>query len=349
MPFPDPTMKTHPAVQAYAAAHRAAKLAPWTFEMGPPAPKSAVIRVLACGVCHSDIHMIDNDWACSSYPLVPGHEVVGIVESVGAEVTHLRPGDRVGVGWQRGSCGECPDCRRGEEPLCDGHKGLIVGHHGGFAEYVEVGAHFAFPLPVGVSTNDAGPLMCGGITVYSGLRHAGMPGITPVGTPRPRIGVIGIGGLGHMAVRFAAAMGGEVTAFTSSPDKETEAREHGAHEVIVTGRATKPKHPLDIILCTASGPVELDPYVDALASDGTLCIVGAGQERISLPFSPLLQKRRRVMASPIGGSVMMREMLDTAAKLGVRPHTEIFPMDEVNTAIAKVRANTIRYRAVLVR
>ncbi len=335
-------------VPAFAAEHRGAPLKPWDYAMPPPAPDAVVVRVLACGVCHSDIHMIDNDWACSAYPLVPGHEVVGLVEAVGAAVTHLRVGDRVGVGWQRGCCGACDDCRRGEEPLCDRHDALIVRHHGGFAEFVEVGARFAFPLPTAVATNDAGPLMCGGITVYSGMRHAGLPAPRDTEARRPRIGVVGVGGLGHLAIRFAAAMGCEVTAFTHSPNKEREAAALGAKEVIVNHHRA-PAKPLDIILCTASGPVNCDPFLDALASDGTLCFVGVGQDRLSLPFSPLLQKRRRVMASPIGGSVMMREMLDTAARLGVRPQIEVFPMAEANAALAKVRANTIRYRAVLVR
>ena len=304
-----------------------------------------IIRVLACGLCHSDLHMIDNDWRCSEYPLVPGHEVVGIVEETGSQVAHLRPGDRVGVGWQRASCGVCDDCVRGEESLCDRHDALIVGHHGGFAEFVEVDARFAFPLPQGVATNDAGPLLCGGITVYSALRHAGL-------RPGSRVGVIGLGGLGHLAVKFASALGSSVTVFTGSASKHADAARFGAKETLLLSRGEPeraPATPLDILLDTTSGDFPLDHLVRTLASDGTLCLVGAARARLDLPLHALLEKRRRVMASPIGGTVMIREMLRVADALGVRPETELFPMADANLALDRLRANAVRYRAVLTR
>lgn len=332
-------------VHAFAAKEPKAPLAPFDFDLATPASGGVVVRVLSCGVCHSDLHMLDNDWACTTYPFVPGHEVVGVVEEVGAGVTHLRKGDRVGVGWQRSSCGCCDDCVRGEESLCEDNRGLIVGHHGGFADFVEVDARFAFKLPDGIDTNDAGPLLCGGITVYSALRHAGIG-------PGKRVGVIGLGGLGHLAVRFAAALGCRTTVFTTTPEKVAEAGEHGAHEAIVardTDWEREPASKLDIILNTASGPVKFDRYVNALDSDGTLSLVGVGAGKVVVPFGALMAKRRRVMASPIGGTVLIREMLRVADTLGVRPQTELFPMSEANAAFDKLRANKVRYRAVLTR
>ena len=172
-----------------------------------------LLKVESCGLCHSDIHVMDNDWGGPTYPVVPGHEAVGTVVEVGPLVSHLTPGDRVGVGWQSGACLHCRDCLRGNAQMCEvDNRATILHQYGGFGDHMTVDSHFAFPIPDGLPSEAAGPLLCGGITVYSGLRHAGMTG-------GQEIGVIGIGGLGHLAVQFAAKLGNRVTVFTSSPDK----------------------------------------------------------------------------------------------------------------------------------
>lgn len=331
-------------VHAWAAKHRGAALEPLCYELGPPEGHDCTVKVRTCGICHSDLHMVDDDWGMTRFPLVPGHEVLGEVVEVGPMVRHLRVGDRVGVGWQAGACMHCRDCLRGEENLCDHTRGLIVGHHGGFADFVQADARFCFPIPEGVGDDVAGPLLCGGVTVFSALRHAGMGS-------GMRIGVIGVGGLGHMAVMFASRLGNHVTAFTTSEDKAAFASELGAAEVIVVPRGKEPpapKRPLDVVVNTVPAPLDWASYLGMLGSDGTLCFVAAPVDRpIAVPFFPMLSKRRRIMASPIGGRSVMREMLETAALFGVRPHIETFPMARVNDALEHVRSNKVRYRAVL--
>lgn len=303
-----------------------------------------VIQVTHCGLCHSDVHMIDNDWGMSNYPIVPGHEVVGEVVEVGSQIHHLKKGQRVGVGWQRSACLQCDDCVAGNENLCDDNESLIGDGFGGFADHVVVDGRFAFRLPDGVESRHAGPLMCGGITVYSGLRHAGM-------SSGQRIGVIGIGGLGHMGVQFARQLGNEVVAFTTSPDKFDEAERYGAHEAVNVKEDgafdSLERKPLDIILSTVPAKIDIEPYLNLLSSDGTMCFVGVPDEPLELPIFPLLLKRRRIMASPIGGRGIMRDMLRTCDRFGVAPVIEEFAMSEVNDAIQKVRDNSVRYRAVL--
>jgi len=330
-------------VNAYAALEHGQPLVAWNYDTPDLKPHEVLLRVLACGLCHSDLHMIDNDWKSSAYPLVPGHEVVGEVLQKGNALTHLRPGQRVGVGWQRSSCLHCEDCLRGNENLCNDHTGLITHGHGGFASHVVADGRFCFPLEDALPTEFAGPLMCGGITVYSGLRHAGM-------TSGQRIGIIGVGGLGHLAVQFASKLGNTVTVFTTSDEKAHHAARLGAHESIIVRRgslAHPPKKPLDIILSTVPTSIPCELYLNLLAADGTLCFVGIPNEPVVIPLTPMLTKRRRVMASPIGGRAMMHAMLDVAARFAIQPTIERFPMSELNTAIAKLRRNSVRYRAVL--
>jgi uncharacterized zinc-type alcohol dehydrogenase-like protein len=328
--------------QAWAAKDVGNPLEPWSYEMGDPGSREVVIRVVTCGICHSDLHAIDNDWQMSEYPLVPGHEVVGVVEEVGSEVTHLRTGQRVGVGWLQNACLHCHECLHGNENLCSEGEALIFDGYGGFADYVKVDSHFAFPLPDGISDESAGPLLCGGITVFSGLREAGM-------TSGQRIGVIGVGGLGHMAVQFASKLGNRVTVFTTSDDKARFASELGAHEAIVVDGRTPPKleSRFDIILSTAPADLDWNAYLQLLASDGTLNFVGVPPSNVEFPIFSLLPKRRRVMASPTGGRADIVDMLKVANDFEIAPVTETFPMKEVNRAIEKVRKNQVRYRAVV--
>lgn len=330
-------------IEGLAAKQSGAALEPYTFEVEQPRGFECIIKVLACGICHSDIHMMNNDWGMSKYPLVPGHEVVGEVVEIGPEVTHLKKGDRVGVGWQRTSCLYCRDCLRGNENLCDRNEGLIVTGPGGFANYLAADSRFAFPIPAGIKTTAAGPLLCGGITVYSALRYAGMgSGL--------EIGIVGVGGLGHLAVQFASKLGNRVTVFTTSQDKADFASNLGAKEAIVVKKGEKPpapSRPLNILLSTVPSTLDWGAYVEFLDSDGTFSIVGVPEEPLNVPLFSLLAKRRRIMSSPIGGRAMIMEMLSVAAEFGIEPMVEVFPLEAANEAIEKVRNNQVRYRAVL--
>jgi uncharacterized zinc-type alcohol dehydrogenase-like protein len=330
-------------VDAWAAKEQGARLTPWSFDIEEVGPVDVVVEVTACGICYSDVHMIDNDWASSTYPLVAGHEVVGTVVETGAAVRHLAKGDRVGIGWQGSACLACPDCMRGEENLCDRHEGLIVTGHGGFASHVKVHGHFAFLLPDGVSSRSGGPLLCGGVTVYSALRAAGM------GSGQ-RIGVIGVGGLGHMAVMFASRLGNQVTVFTSSDDKAEMATSLGATDAVVLPAGVSPRAPtrrLDLLLSTVPASLDWPAYLEWLDSDGTMVLVAGSSEPVSFPFWSLLGKRRRIMGSPIGGRAVMAEMLDVADRYGIEPMVEVFSSERINEALDRVRSNKVRYRAVI--
>ncbi len=334
-------MKVH-ALAAFAPGEA---LRPFEYELGTPLGYDCLIRVDACGLCHSDIHVLDNDWGGPTYPMVPGHEAVGTVMETGPLAAHVSVGDRVGVGWQSGACFGCRDCRRGNAQMCDvDQRATIIHQYGGFGDYMSVDARFAFPIPPGIASQEAGPLLCGGITVYSGLRHAGMTG-------GQEIGVIGVGGLGHLAVQFAAKMGCRVTVFTSSPDKAEFAAQLGASEAIVVGRDgaefQKPSRPLDIILDTVAAAKDYNAYLNCLASDGVFNLVGVPNEPLSLSVFAFQDKRRRIMGSPIGSPAEIGEMLMLAERYSVRPLVETFPFACANQAIQRVRDNLVRYRAVL--
>ena len=328
-------------IQAFAAEEKGEVLKPYSYEGKVDSPMDCLIEVETCGVCHSDIHMIDNHWRISRYPLVPGHEVVGRIIETGKFVGHLKVGDRVGVGWQSGACLECEDCIHGNENLCDQSKSTIVNGKGGFAESLIVDSRFAFKIPEKLSSTSASPLLCGGITVYSALKYAGMK-------PGGHVGIIGIGGLGHMAVQFASKLGNTVTVFTTSSDKAEFAEKMGAKEIFINPtNKNKVKRKLDIILNTTHTDLNWEYYLKQLNSDGTLSFVGVPPSPLSIPVGSLLGKRKRVMASPIGGRGDIDEMLRIAAEQNIFPIIEIFPKTEINTAIKKVRNNEIRYRAVV--
>lgn len=301
-----------------------------------------IIKVISCGLCHSDIHAIDGFFPVK-YPMVPGHEVIGEVVEIGSGVSHLKISDIVGVGWQRSACLQCEDCINGNENVCSGAKGVITDGYGGFANYLVMDSRFCFLLPPGLDRMKAGPLMCGGITVYSALKYAGMKS-------GQRIGVIGTGGLGHLAIQFAANLGNKVTAFTTSSDKAEFAIKMGASEVVITrdGDNVKTEKPLDIIISTVPANLDWKKYVNLLSTDGTLTFVGLFDKPISIDLFSLLSRRRKITASPIGGRAIINEMLKIADEFKIEPIVETFPIKEVNTAIRKVRENTIRYRAVII-
>lgn len=329
--------------RAYAAPAAGKALEPITLER--PSELGAFdveIAVECCGICHSDIHLIDNDWKVSSYPLVPGHEIVGTVARKGSLVQHLKEGDRVGVGWQCASCMTCEWCERGEEPACDRHVATCVRRPGGYAEYLVADSRFAFPVPDALPSEAAAPLLCGGITVYTPLsRHA---------RPAHRVGVIGVGGLGHLALQFARAMGCEVTAFSTSPSKEAEAKRFGAHEFVVSTdeKAMKSRtNYFDLLLSTVTADLNWPQWVGLLRKFGRLQLVGASPGNVSVPVMQLVGGQKTISGTIIGGRSGIREMLAFAARHGVRAQSEVLPLDRVNDAIARVRANEARYRMVL--
>lgn len=327
-------------INAFAAYKKGEELKAFEYEPSGLKANECIVQIETCGICHSDIHMIDNDWMISKYPIVPGHEIVGKVLEAGKEVTHLKKGDRVGIGWESSACLVCPDCLRGNENLCSSQEATIIGRHGGFADHVKADSRFCFKIPDTMESAIASPLLCAGITVYSALRYAGM-------TSGLNVGVIGLGGLGHLAVQFASKLGNRVTVFTTSKDKEEFAVKNGASEVLVSSDKKKPERPLDIILNTVDSDLEWNNYINFLGSDGTMTFVGIPRGNLNFNAGLLLGKRKRVMASPIGGRAMISEMLDIADRFKVAPVIERFPKSQINEAIAKVRNNTIRYRAVV--
>jgi uncharacterized zinc-type alcohol dehydrogenase-like protein len=259
-------------------------------------------------------------------------------------VTHPELGARLGVGWQAGSCLECEWCERGDENLCVSIVETCVGRYGGFADRIQVDSRFAFAIPDALSSEVAAPLLCGGITVYSPLReHA---------RPQSRVGIIGIGGLGHLGIRFAHALGCEVTAFSSTAGKEAEARAHGAHHFVssVDDSALKAqRESLDLIISTVNTPLNWKRYVSALRPHGVLSFVGALVEPVGIHTGMLMARSRSVTSSPIGGRAAMREMLDFAARHGLGVQVETVPMNDVNSALDRLRRNDVRYRFVLSR
>jgi uncharacterized zinc-type alcohol dehydrogenase-like protein len=330
------------SIDAYAANEAGSALTPLAYAPDALGPNDVEIEITHCGICHSDLHLIDNDWRTSQYPLIPGHEVVGTVAEKGALVSHVQLGDRVGVGWQCGSCHECEWCERGDENLCSNSVETCVGRPGGFASRIRLDGRFAFGIPDALSSEAAAPLFCGGITVYSPIRrHA---------RPQSRVGVIGIGGLGHLAIRFARAFGCEVTAFSSTPDKETEARALGAHHFVssVDDDALRAQgESFDLIVSTVNRSLNWKRYVTALRPDGVLSFVGALDEPLTIPTGLLLSGRRSISGNPIGGRVAIREMLDFAARHQIGAQVEVLAMAEVNTALERLRRNDVRYRFVL--
>jgi uncharacterized zinc-type alcohol dehydrogenase-like protein len=316
---------------AYAAKKAKARLAPFQYEPGPLGSDEVEIAISHCGICHSDVHLVDGEWG-DWFPLVPGHEIVGTIAAGKA----FAPDERVGVGWQRNSCGECEYCRAGEEVLCAKHEATCQGNFGGFADRIRVNQRFAFRVPDELPTESAAPLLCGGVTVYAPLRKFAGKG--------SRVGVIGIGGLGHLALQFARAMGCEVTAFSRVADKESEARKFGADHFLTGDPA---RGSLDLILNTAHAAPDMDAYLGALRPKGVFCQLGAAPVPLAVPSMPLIGGSRSVTGSAIGSPAIIREMLTFAARHGVAATTEVVPMREVNEALDRTRRNLARYRMVL--
>jgi alcohol/geraniol dehydrogenase (NADP+) len=329
---------------AYAASQPHAALEPFEYDPGDLGPEEVEIQVTHCGICHSDISMLDNDWGMSKFPFVPGHEAAGTVVALGEEAKGLKIGQRVGVGWSAYSCLACPECLSGHHNLCANNIGTIVGRHGGFADRLRVQWTWARPLPDALDPAKAGPLMCGGITVFAPFLQHNLPSTA-------RVGVIGIGGLGHMALQFANKWGCEVHAFTTSDNKEQEARRLGAHHVHNTkreGELQKIAGSLDLIISTINVPIDVPGLLGALRPRGVLHVVGAILEPMPVPAFGLIMGTKSISGSPTGSPTAIDRMLEFSARHSVAPITETFPMSKVNDALEHLRAGKARYRIVLV-
>jgi uncharacterized zinc-type alcohol dehydrogenase-like protein len=313
-----------------------------TIDLGPIEAEDVEIAVEHCGLCHSDVSVLNNDWGISKYPATLGHEVIGRVTALGPNARGPEVGQRVGVGWNSGSDMHCPQCMSGNHHLCPQAQATIIGHRGGFASHIRSHWAWAIPLPEKLDFAEAGPLLCGGITVFAPLAM--------YAKPTDRVGIIGIGGLGHMAVKFAAAYGCEVTAFTSSENKFDEAMGFGANHVLSSKDSAALKRlagSFDLLISTVNVPLDWDAMIGSLAPNGRLHVVGAVLEPIPVSAFSLITGQRSVSGSPTGSPVAIATMLDFASRHNVAPQTEHFPMGKINEAFARLESGKARYRIVL--
>jgi alcohol/geraniol dehydrogenase (NADP+) len=330
-------------IRAMAASEARGTLKPIEFAPGTLGDEQVEIDVESCGICHSDLSMINNDWGMTHYPLVAGHEVVGTIKSLGRSVKGRKIGDRVGLGWYTQSCMQCRTCMGGDHNMCPGNEQTIVGRHGGFASHVRCHEAWATPLPAGLDASNAGPLFCGGITVFNPIVQFDVK-------PTDRVGVVGIGGLGHLALQFLNKWGCEVVAFTSSAAKAKEARSLGAHDTINStsdAELAKAKGRFDFILVTVNVPLNWAAYVDALGPRGRLHVVGAVLEPMGIGAFPLIMQQRSVSGSPLGSPATTAMMLDFCARHKINAITEHFPLSKANDAIKHLHEGKARYRVVL--
>jgi len=331
------------AIQCYAAYKSGEELKKFSYDESRDLDANKILlKVTHCGICHSDLHLIDNDWSISQYPLVPGHEIIGTVERVGKDVKTVEVGQRVGIGWQSGSCRCCEWCVRGEENLCVDNTATAVDQYGGFAEKVYVASDFVFPIPEDLDSATAAPLLCGGITVYSPIRRWIRA--------YHKVGVVGIGGLGHLALQFAKAFGCHVTAFSHTQQKESDARAFGADVFVNSVDATGLKaltRQFDFLIVTVNVKLDWDRYLSMLRPNGQLIVVGAIDVPMEIPAGSIISGQKGVVASVIGSRHLIREMLEFSSRHKIRAQVEVLPFDQVNAAIHKLRNNDVRYRMVL--
>jgi uncharacterized zinc-type alcohol dehydrogenase-like protein len=330
-------------IQGLAAHAAGAELLSFRYDPGKLGAHEVEIAITHCGICHSDLHLIANDWGISQYPFIPGHEIIGKISAVGSEVKSLEVGQRVGLGWQSNSCGHCEWCLKGLENLCPESEATCVHRNGGYADRVRANNRFVVPIPDALDSEPAAPLLCAGITVYNPLRINGI-------NPSSRVGVVGIGGLGHLAIQFARVFGAEVTAFSTSPAKEKEARALGAQQFVNSLESKAMKDAAgtqDFIITTVNADQDWNAYLQCLRPNGTLWFVGVPPAPVPVQAFPLISGQRIIGGSPVGSPSRLREMLLVAARHGVKATTELFPMAKANDAIEKVKKSKVRYRAVL--
>jgi alcohol dehydrogenase (NADP+) len=338
--------------RGYAAFDSRTPLRPFAFDRREPGPQDVLIEIQFCGVCHSDLHQVRDEWSGSKYPLVPGHEIVGRVARVGAEVAKHKVGDRVGVGCFVDSCRECEMCKKGHEQFCV--KGMVGTYnslekdgktptYGGYSKQVVVDESYVLRVPAGLALDRVAPLLCAGITTYSPLRHWKV-------NKGQRVGILGLGGLGHMGVKLAAAMGAEVTLLSSSPSKQKDARRLGAHDFVVTtdpAALSAYRGSFDLILDSVSAPHDLATYVGLLRPEGTLVLLGAPSQPYQLSPFALIMGRRAVAGSLIGGIAETQEMLDFCAQHEVLADVETIPIKEIDHAYDRMLKGDVRYRFVI--
>ncbi|MCX5691055.1 MAG: NAD(P)-dependent alcohol dehydrogenase [Planctomycetota bacterium] len=339
---------------AYAAFSATTPLAPFSLSRRDPLASDVQMDILYCGVCHSDLHFARNEWKMTAYPCVPGHEIIGRVTQVGAKVSKFKAGDVVGVGCLVDSCRECACCKQGLENYCEGgmtftynapdKHGTAPMTYGGYSTAVTVDERFVLRVPGNLSPAAAAPLLCAGITTYSPLRT------WKVG-PGHKVGIVGLGGLGHMGVKFARAMGAHVVLFTTSASKVDDAKRVGAHEVVISRNADEmAKHAcsFDFIISTVAVSHDLNPFMNLLKQDGTLCLVGAPESpHAPLEVMPMIFKRRRLAGSLIGGIPETQEMLDFCGKHNIVSDVEVIPMQKINEAYERMLKSDVKYRFVI--
>ena len=330
-------------IKAYAAHEPKGKLEAFEYDPGPLPPHEVEIDVQFCGICHSDLSVIDNEWGMTQYPVVAGHEVVGTISQVGEHVTDLKVGQAVGLGWHAGYCNTCEPCHSGDHNLCAAAQPTIIGHHGGFADKVRAEANSVVPIPEGIELESAGPLFCGGVTVFNPLVQYDIQ-------PTDRVAVIGIGGLGHMALQFLNAWGCEVTAFTSSEEKKQEALELGAHHTL---NSRDPKAieaaagRFDLLISTVNVKLDWNLYLGTLKPRGRLHFVGATLDPIDINVFSLILAQRTISGSPVGSPGTIAKMLEFAQRHDIKPVIEKFSFDKINEALDRLRSGQAHYRIVL--
>jgi uncharacterized zinc-type alcohol dehydrogenase-like protein len=336
---------------AYAAQSQGAKLAPFSFERRDPRENDIVLDILFCGICHSDIHQVNNDWGLAAYPMVPGHEIVGRVSQVGSRVTKFKVGDLAGIGCMVDSCRHCDNCRAGEEQFCLNGATFTYGStdkygeltQGGYSNVIVADEAFVLKISPKLDLAASAPLLCAGITTYSPLRHWNVK-------PGQKVGVVGLGGLGHMALKLARSMGAHVVQFTSSPSKIDDAMRLGAHEVVLSKDANSVqahKGTFDFILDTVSAPHDINPLIESLRLDGHLVLVGLPTEPLATLAAGLIWARRSVAGSLIGGIRETQEMLDYCADHNITSDIEIIPIQKVNEAFERTVKADVKYRFVI--
>jgi uncharacterized zinc-type alcohol dehydrogenase-like protein len=330
-------------IHAYAAKAAAKPLEPFEYSPSELKADEVEIAIDCCGLCHSDLHLIDDDWKISKYPLVPGHEIIGKITKKGKTVQGLELGQRVGVGWQCGACLTCEFCVRGDETVCNSKVRTCVDRYGGFADKICVDSRFVYPIPESLSSEGAAPLLCAGITVYSPFK------LYDVQAPQS-VAIIGIGGLGHLALQFAKAFGCDVTAISSSPDKEEEAKTLGADHFISLNNPEQMKkafNSFDFILSTVSADIDWTMIGMLMRPKAKLCFVGLPPSDMKFPVRLLVSGNRSICGSGTGSRTNMAEMLQFCARHNIEAKVEVLPMNELNEAIVRLKANKPRYRIVL--
>ena len=338
----------------YAALKKGGALKPVRFDRAPLAAGEVEIAISHCGVCHSDLHQVNDDWANTVWPCVPGHEIVGKVAAVGAGVAKFKQGDRVGVGCMVNSCQTCPACKRGDEQYCSGPKSCTLTYngpkkpdgtnsYGGYSTGIIVREEFVLSIPDAISDAEAAPILCAGVTTYQPMKHFGLEA-------GMRLGVAGIGGLGHMALQTGKALGAEVVALTTSPEKADDARSLGASQIVdmadkqaVAGM----KESLDFLISTIPYPHDLNPYITMMKPDSTIAIVGNLIEFPAIEMGPVVMNRIRIAGSLIGGIADTQEILELCAEHGIRPRIQLIKADEIDDAFKRMKKEDVRFRHVI--